>query len=95
MFLVTIVLTIQLDLPSAVSLKDKRRILKSLLTRLRNNFNISVAEVGYNDRHRQALIGAAVVANSGGFGHQVISKVVSKIESESAVIITDYQMESY
>lgn len=93
--MVTVVLNIQLDIPSAGSLKDKRRILKSLMTRLRNDFNISVAEVGYNDRHRQALIAVAVVTNSGSYSHQVTSKVVNKIESESSVIISEYRTESY
>ncbi len=93
--MVTVILTIRLELPSAESLKDKRRLLKPLMTRLRKDFNISIAEVDSNDRHREALIGAAVISNNGSFGHQVISRVVNRIESNPAVVVADYQVESY
>ncbi len=48
------------------SLKEKRRPLKSLIERLRNRFNASVAEVDYHDLHQRAAVGVAVVAVDGG-----------------------------
>jgi uncharacterized protein YlxP (DUF503 family) len=92
--LVTVTLWCRLELPGVGSLKEKRRILKSLMTRLRNNFNISIAEVGDNDVLRSATLGAAVTSNSTSFGHQVIAKVVNKIESEPNVILADYRTET-
>jgi hypothetical protein len=77
------------------SLKEKRRIVKSLLVRLRNDFNISAAEVADNDRHRTATIGVAVVSNDSSFGHRVASKVVNKIESVPEVVLSDYHTETY
>ena len=76
-------------------MKDKLRLIKTLMTRLRKDFNISIADVDCNDRHREALIAAAVISNSGSFGHQVVSKVVSRIESDPTVVLADYQVESY
>ncbi|UCG61857.1 MAG: DUF503 domain-containing protein [Candidatus Zixiibacteriota bacterium] len=93
--MVTVILTIRLDIPGIGSLKEKRRILKSLITKLRNDFNISIAEVGNNDVLRSATIGAAVVSNNSSFGHQVISKVVNKIEASPDVLIADYSTEVY
>jgi len=93
--LVTIILTCQLELPGVSSLKEKRRILKSLVTRLRNSFNISVSEVGDNDIWRRAILGVALVSNDNNFGHQVMAKVIGKIESESEIVVADYQTESY
>jgi len=93
--LVTVVLKVRLDLPGISSLKEKRRILKSLIARLRNDFNISIAEVDEQDRLRSAVLGAAVVSNSTSFGHQVMSKVVSKIGSNGDVILADYVTETY
>ncbi len=93
--LVTVVLKIRLDIPSVNSLKEKRRILKSLLTRLRNNFNISISEVADNDVLRSATLGAAIVTNKTAFGDQVIAKVVDKISSNSEIIVLDYQTEIY
>ena len=77
------------------SLKDKRRILKSLLASLRKDFNVSAAEVDLNDVHRSAVIGAAVVSNDTAFGHSVISKVVNRIEAKSDVLLADFRTETY
>ncbi len=93
--MITVILTVRLQLPGPSSLKEKRRIIKSLLARLRNNFNISIAEVADNDLPRAATLGAAVVSNSTSYGHQVISKVVSKIEATSEVVLLDYSTETY
>jgi len=93
--LVTVVVKVRLELPAIGSLKEKRRIIKSLIARLRNSFNISIAEVDDLDRLRSAVLGAAVVSNSTSFGHQVMAKVVSKIESSGEVVLADYTMETY
>ena len=93
--MVTVILTVRLDLPGVDSLKEKRRILKSLLTKLRSNFNISIAEVAENDRLRSAVLGVAVVSNDNSFGHQVAAKVIDKIEGTHEVVLVDYSTESY
>lgn len=93
--MVTVVLTMQLELPPVGSLKEKRRILKSLLTRLRNDFNVSIAEVGANDSPRRALVGSAVVSNSSKFGHQVMTKLVNRVAADPQVMLADYRMETY
>ncbi len=85
----------QLELPGVGSLKEKRRILKSLLTCLRNDFNVSIAEVGANDVLRRALVGGAVVSNSSSYGHQVMAKLVRRVESDPQIVLTDYQTETY
>jgi len=54
---------IQLHLPENQSLKDKRRILKSLISRLRNQYNISVAEVDDHDLWQLATLGISCVSN--------------------------------
>lgn len=57
------------------SLKGKRKIVKSIIQRLRNNFNVSVAEVGSNDIHQRAVIGFALVGND----RTVINSKIDKI----------------
>jgi len=93
--LVTVIISFQLEIPGVDSLKGKRRILKSLTTRLRNNFNISIAEVGDNDIHRSAQIGVALVSNNKSYGHQVASKIINRIESNPEVILADYNIDTY
>ena len=93
--MVIVILNARLNLPQVRSLKEKRRIIKSLITRLRNDFNISIAEVAENDTHRHAVIGAAIVSNDRAFGDQVIAKVVNRIENNGDLILTDYSTEVY
>jgi uncharacterized protein len=84
---------IDLNLPGVNSLKEKRRIVKSLLARLQNKFNISIAEVENNDRYRSAGIGMAVVSNDKKHIDRVIAEIVRIIESYPEVIMLDYRVE--
>ena len=77
------------------SLKEKRRLLKSLITRLRNSFNVSVSEVDDNDVLRTATLGIAIAANSSSFAHQVINRVMDRINTEPEIIVAEFQSESY
>lgn len=65
------------------------------MARLRNEFNLSIAEVGSNDAWRQSELGMALVANDTAYGHRVIDKVVRKIELNPDVLLTDVQTETY
>ncbi|MBI5195706.1 MAG: DUF503 domain-containing protein [Nitrospirae bacterium] len=69
------VLTLELHLLEADSLKSKRFILKSLKDRIRNKFNVSVAEVGDNDLWQRTVIGIACVANETRAIHQVLNSI--------------------
>jgi len=60
---VVLLLTIELLVPHAHSLKDKRAAIKSLKDRIRSRFNASVAEVGYLDKWQRAMLGVAMVGN--------------------------------
>lgn len=61
--MVTGTLELELFLPGSRSLKDKRRLLKSLQDRVRSRYNVSIAEIGYQDKWQRARIGVAVVNN--------------------------------
>jgi len=56
-------LTIHLHLPACSSLKEKRGRLKPFMSRLRREFNVSVAEIDLNDKWREAIIGCAMIGN--------------------------------
>ncbi|RMG87859.1 MAG: DUF503 domain-containing protein [Chloroflexi bacterium] len=72
--------TIELYLPGMSSLKDKRRILKSLLTRMRNTFNVAAAEVGHQDKWQVALISFTTVSNSAAYTQRVLEDVLRWID---------------
>ncbi|MFC1901781.1 DUF503 domain-containing protein [Chloroflexota bacterium] len=85
---------VSLRLPENLSLKGKRQIVKSITSRLRNKFNISVAEVGDNDAWQLATIGICYVSNDGRHTNQVLSGIVNFItNSRFDAEILDYEIE--
>ena len=75
------------------SLKGKRKVVKSLVGRLRSRFNLAVAEVGDNDLWQRAEIGAAVVGNDRRFINSALDKILDYIERETEAEVVDSDME--
>ena len=73
--------TVELYLPGITSLKEKRSIMKPLLSRLHKTFNISAAEVAHQDVWQSATIGIAVVSNSSTHARQVVVNTLEWIET--------------
>jgi len=85
---------INLRLPENLSLKGKRQVLKSVTSRVRNKFNVSVAEVDNNDRWQMATIGVCCVSNDNRHANEMLSKVVDfVISSRFEAEILDYEIE--
>ena len=84
-----------LYLPECGSLKHKRQVLKSLSTRVRNKFNVSVSELEDNDLWQKAQLGVAIISNDSRHANRVLSNVVNLVEREAALILTDYSMEMF
>ena len=85
---------IKLVLAGVRSLKEKRRILKSISARISNEFNVAIAEVGLNDVWQSALLGVASVGNDARLLHRVMENVVDWIErNRPDLILTDYKIE--
>jgi len=87
------ILQVALLVRSAHSLKEKRRVVKSLKERLRQAFNVSIAEVGSQDVWQSADLGVAAVGTDVKFVNQVLSQVMNHIEAERDVEVVDSQME--
>ena len=73
--------TIELYLPGVASLKEKRGILKSMLARLHNTYNVSAAEVDHHDVWQSAAIAVAAISNSTSHAQQIVSKIPDWIEA--------------
>ncbi len=85
---------VKLRFPENLSLKGKRRILKSITTRLRSKFNISVAEVDDNDLWQVASLGICCVSNNKRYTNEVLSKAVDFIvNGRFDVEMLDYEIE--
>jgi uncharacterized protein YlxP (DUF503 family) len=86
--------TIDLHLPGANSLKDKRSVLKSVMRRVRNEFNVSIAEVEQQDVWRSAVLAVVTVSSDRAYAHGLVTKVVEWIErARLDAELVDYQIE--
>ncbi|KPJ75508.1 MAG: hypothetical protein AMK72_14895 [Planctomycetes bacterium SM23_25] len=87
------VLEMRLAIREAVSLKDKRRVVKSLRERIRNRFNVSVSEVDALDLRQTAVLGVAVVTNEAAFADRVMAKVVDLVRHAGGAELVEYETE--
>ncbi len=87
------ILQLRIMIRDAQSLKDKRRIVKSLRDRIRNRFNVSVSEVDSLDRRQQATLGITLATNDGVFADQVLAKVVDLVRATPGAVLVDYETE--
>jgi len=87
------VCTIELFIPDGQSLKSKRQVLASLKDRLRDKFNVSVAEVGEQDLWQKAVLGVACVANEKAYVNQVLDQVMNHIRSVPMVEVVQSRIE--
>ena len=86
--------TIKCRLPENSSLKGKRQVIKPIITRLGNKFNVSVAEIDDNDQWQLATIGICCVSNDKRYTNTVLSNVVNFVEGGGfEVEILDYDIE--
>lgn len=69
------------------SLKEKRRIVKSILDTTRHKFQISTAEVNYHDSLQEAALGFGMVTNNRQHAETILQKVVNYIDTQSEVEI--------
>ncbi|MGQ9589898.1 MAG: DUF503 domain-containing protein [Planctomycetota bacterium] len=87
------VLRVRFLILDAHSLKEKRMVLRSLKDRLSSQFNISVAEVGSNDKWQLGELGIATVANDGKFVSSVLDEVKNFIGRQPTVRLIDADVE--
>jgi len=80
-------LSVDLLISDALTLKDRRRVVKSLLDRLANRHNVSVADLGPDNAPHHASLAVACVANETSHVHTVLNAALRLIESEPRVVV--------
>ena len=83
------VLRLVLHVPHARSLKDKRRVVQKFRDRVRARFDVSIAEVGAQDRHQRAVFGVCVVSSEAGVCDSVLEQVAHLAETQEDAVLTD------
>lgn len=88
------ILKLDLYLPEAgCSLKKKRQILQGLLRRLRNRFNLSAAEVKFQDYWQRSRLGLAIVCTSETTARRAAQRILHHIEEKEQLEVIDYYVE--
>ncbi|MGD8453189.1 MAG: DUF503 domain-containing protein [Phycisphaerae bacterium] len=87
------VLRVRLGIFDARSLKDKRRVTRSLKDRLAARHNVSVAEIDDLDHRQAATLGVAMIANDARFVESALDKIVDEIRSSTSASLLSYEIE--
>jgi uncharacterized protein YlxP (DUF503 family) len=82
---------LELHLPAARSLKDKRQVVRSMKERLRERLRAAVAEVEFQDLWQRAAIGIAVVAADGGQVRELLNSARNIVEQYAQAQVLDWQ----
>ena len=88
-------LTVTIHLQGNDSLKGKRKVVKSLIERLRNRFNASVSEVAAQDNKRLALVGISVVSNDRSHLDEQLDKIVNFIVNDGRFYVGKIDRETF
>jgi len=82
------------EIPDIGNIKEKRRVIKSIIEKMRKRFRLSAAEVDLQDSLSFCQIGGAIVSNSRAFGETVLHKAFEMIEKENSIRIQDIKIHS-
>ncbi|HHV96090.1 MAG TPA: DUF503 domain-containing protein [Clostridiaceae bacterium] len=82
-----------LSIEGAFSLKEKRKVVKSLISRIKSRYNASIAEVDSNDAWKSAVLGIACVTNEAAHADSMMSDIVNFIDRDGRAVLVDYSTE--
>lgn len=85
------IVQLELHIPTSRSLKEKRAALRPIVEGIRHRFQISVAEVGYQDKWQRALVGMAVVSESYAHAAEVLDAVERWVWSKPEVEVSRFE----
>ena len=83
----------ELHLPGAQSLKQKRKVVKSLIDRIHQRLKVSIIESDYHDKHQRAQLALALVARSDGEAEKLFDRIRDLIDLSGDAMLTDWRPE--
>ena len=87
------VLVIEIFINSSCSLKEKRFVLKSIKDRVRNKFNVSVAELRFQDKWQRAELGIATISNEQSHAQKLLQNIFQILDKADTYEIISYQFD--
>ena len=88
-----LLMQLHISLPESHSLKEKRKVVKSLKDRLKAKWNISIAEIGHHDKWQSALIGLTSIANDQKFLNSMADHIKHFVETSFPIAQIDWSVE--
>lgn len=89
------VVKLKIRIEWAHSLKEKRMVVKSICAKVRNNFNVSIAEVEEHDKHNLAVIAYTYIASDTAYGDSVYEATIDYIEDSTDGEVVNIQRDIY
>ncbi len=86
-------LTVDLQIPASRSLKSKRKVVSSITSRLRQRFNVAVAEVDFLDKWQRSRIGISAISNDSHVVESQLRKALEMIEGTGLAVVLDSEFE--
>lgn len=86
-------LTVDLQIPASRSLKNKRKVMSSITSRLRQRLNVAVAEVDFLDKWQRGRIGISAVSNETHVVEKLLRQAMEMIEGSGLVVVLDSEFE--
>lgn len=87
------VMQVELLIHDAMTLKDKRRVVKSIKDRVGNEFNVSIAEVDGHEMRRRAILGISLVGNESDYVRTSLDRIVNRLGRCRGASVVDYQID--
>jgi uncharacterized protein YlxP (DUF503 family) len=86
-------LTLEIHIPDAQSLKDKRQVLRSLKDRLRAHFNVAVAELDFEDTWQRSVVGVVTLSNEEHHVEEALQKVLAEADNILGPMVVGHTVE--
>ncbi len=86
-------LTLDLHIPDARSLKDKRQVLRSLKDSLRGQFNVAVAELDHHDAWQRSVVGVVTLSNEEQHVENTLQKVLAEADRHLGPLLVQHSLE--
>jgi uncharacterized protein len=86
-------LTLELHIQHAQSLKDKRQVLRSLKDRLRAKFNVAVAELEHHEMWQRSVVGVVTLSNDEGHVEESLQRVLAEADSMLGPLLVSHAVE--
>jgi uncharacterized protein YlxP (DUF503 family) len=86
-------LTLELHIEHAQSLKDKRQVLRSLKDRLRSKFNVAVAELEFHDTWQRSVVGVVTISNEEQHVEESLQQVLAEADGILGPMLISHAVE--